>query len=237
MAKKDTAKKAPEPVVEKKGMTLAEKLKKIDQVSSKINVANKSVICGRLSKERELDNFLTIQYVPTPSPDVNVAIGGPQAGFPRGRMSMIVGKPDSGKTSLALETIAFNMKNDPNFVGGWLESEGSLTKDYACETFGIDPERFFFATITKTQAAEGALDIAESIMATGAIDMFVINSLKCLVPKKEFLDSMSDQNVALQARMNAKMTRKFTAIVQESNCAFVVITHLTTEIGESKKCA
>ena len=122
------------------------------------------------------------------------------------------------------------MKKDPNFMAGWLESENSISeKDLLL--FGIDPERFFYLEITREGAAEEALDATESALLTGSLDMFVINSLKCLVPKEELKKSMGDMQVGLRARMNAKMMRKLTATVAEQNVAFVMIQHLTTQIG------
>lgn len=122
------------------------------------------------------------------------------------------------------------MKADPNFIAGWLESENSISeKDL--ELFGIDPERFFYLEITREGAAEEALDATESALLTGTLDMFVINSLKCLVPKEELEKSMGSMQVGLQARMNAKMMRKLTATVAEQNVAFIMVQHLTTQIG------
>jgi recombination protein RecA len=122
------------------------------------------------------------------------------------------------------------MKKDPDFIAGWLESENSLSlKDL--QMFGIDPERFFYLEITRKGAAEEALDAVESALLTGALDMFVINSLKCLVPKEELDKSMGSMQVGLQARLNSKMMRKLTATVAEQNVAFVMIQHLTTKIG------
>lgn len=122
------------------------------------------------------------------------------------------------------------MKKDPEFMAGWLESENSLSlKDL--QMFGIDPERFFYLEITRKGAAEEALDAVESALLTGSLDMFVINSLKCLVPKEELEKSMGSMQVGLQARLNSKMMRKLTATVSEMNVAFVMIQHLTTQIG------
>lgn len=123
------------------------------------------------------------------------------------------------------------MKNDPNFVCAWIESETSIQKEYVCDVFGIDPERFIFIEHQKDGAGELAIDIAESILSTGAIDMLVINSLKCLVPSTEFEKSMSEHTIGLQARMNSKMMRKLTPLVAENETAFILITHLTTSIG------
>lgn len=102
------------------------------------------------------------------------------------------------KTSLALETIAMNQKKDPEFVAGWLESESSLQKEYVCDTFGIDPDRFFFIEHDRKGAGEVALDIVESVLSTGACDMFVINSLKALVPSEEFKKSIGDAVVGVK---------------------------------------
>lgn len=211
--------------------SLAEKLKALDKISEGINKQAGKVIAGRMSNQDIMD-MLKIKFIETPSQNVNEVMGG---GFPKKRTTIIAGLPDSGKTSLVLETIALNMKKDPNFVAGWLESESSLEKDYICETFGIDPERFWFAIHEREGAGEQALDRIEAALATGAIDLLCINSLKCLVPSEEFNKSFGQVQVGAQARMNAKMTRKFTSIVEESNTAFVLITHLTTQIGSMSR--
>ncbi len=211
--------------------SLAGKLSKLDKLSAQINTKAGKTVCGRLSKPDIMDKLI-VRFIPSASEEINQATGG---GFPRGKTSFVVGIEDSGKTFLMLETIARNMKSDPNFTAGWLESEGSLVKSAVCDMFGIDPDRFFFIEHEKTGAAEQAIDTIEAVMATGAIDMFIVNSLKCLVPAKEFKDSMSDMNVAIQARQNAKMHRKFVSIVGESSTAFVIITHLSTQIGTMSK--
>lgn len=215
-------------------MSLQEKLKSIDSVADAVNKKAGKTVMGRISNNPDILDKLTMRFIPTPSMNLNVACGG---GFPRRRISIVAGKPDSGKTSNLLETIAENMKTDPNFVAGWLESENSLTKEYACDTFGIDPERFVFIEHERKGAGEGALDVVESVLGTGACDIFVINSLKCLVPSEEFKKTMGEFTVGAQARMNGKMVRKFTSLIAENETAFVIITHLTTDIGYKKVCA
>jgi recombination protein RecA len=212
--------------------SLEEKLKALDKVSDGVNKKAGKVIMGRISNNDEIKDKLTIKYIPTKSQNVNSAMGG---GYPRKRTTIVAGKPDSGKTSNLLETIGYNMQKDPNFVAGWLESEGSLEMNYLIETFGIDPERFIYVEHEKEGAGEGALDQVEAIMATGVLDIMVINSLKCLVPSEEFRKSMGEFTIGAQARMNAKMVRKFTSLVTESDTAFVIVTHLTTEIGSMSR--
>lgn len=94
---------------------LAEKFKILDRVAEGFNKKAGKKIAGRIGKDSELLERLTIQFIPTPSQNVNDALGG---GFPRRRTTIIAGLPDSGKTSLALETIAMSMKEDPTFVAG-----------------------------------------------------------------------------------------------------------------------
>lgn len=127
------------------------------------------------------------------------------------------------------------MKKDPNFVAAWLESENSLQKEYICDTFGIDPQRFFFIDHDRDGAGEGAIDLMESILATGVIDMCVVNSLKMLVPSEEFRKSLSDHVVGVQARMNARMMRKLTALVAEHETAFCIVQHLSVDIGSMSR--
>jgi recombination protein RecA len=210
-----------------KQKSLAEKLKILNGIAEQVNKAAKKKVCGFIT-DPDIAEKLRVKWYPTPSDAVNAATGG---GIPRSRMTLVVGKPDSGKTSYFLETIAYNQKIDPDFVAAWLESENSLNKEFAVKTFGIDPDRFFFIEHDREGAGEKALDQVEAVLQSGAINMFVINSLKCLVPSEEFKKAHGEATVGTQARMNAKMMRKFTSIMAENEVAFVVITHLTTQIG------
>ena len=211
--------------VEKK--SLKEKLAILDKVAASTNKKYGKTIAGRIGKNKEIMDKLEIKFIPTPSSDFNEAVGG---GLPRSRMTIVTGDSDSGKTSFLLNTIAVNMK-DPDFVAGWLESENSLEKDYIVKTFGIDPERFFYIPLDNQLGAEKTLDIVEGVLSTGAVDMFCINSLRCLVPQKEKERSLTEAGVAEQARMNAKLMRKFTPLVAEHDTAFCIVQHLTTAIG------
>lgn len=211
---------------------ITKKIDILDKISEKMNKKYGKVIMGRIGDVPEIMDRLTIKYIPTPSLELNEATGG---GFPRRRCTIIAGAEDSGKTSLALETIALNMKKDPNFIAVWLESEASLEKKYIVNTFGIDPNRFFYMDVDNNLGAEGTLDILHDILRTGTADMCVINSLRCLVPEKEQESSLKDITIALQARMNARMTRKFLTLIAEYEIAFVIIQHLATDIGSMSR--
>lgn len=208
-------------------MNITEKKKRLDKLADSYNKKKGFVAIGRLSENEELKEKLTTKFIATPSLNVNDAMGG---GFPRGKTTIVSGDSDSGKTFLCLETIALNMKKDPNFIAGWLESEKSLNLS-DLEMFGIDPERFYYSEMFTKGGAEEALDLVENSIASGGIDFFVVNSLKCLVPKEELEKGMGDQQVGLQARMNSKMMRKLTTLIGEQEVAFVPIQHLTTQIG------
>lgn len=210
--------------------SLKEKLAIIDKLSDSINKSEGKTIMGRIGRSEEIAEKLRIKFIPTVSSELNDMMGG---GYPRGRTTLIAGVEDSGKTSRVLEDIGYNMQKDPNFVAGWLESEGSLEESYLRDVMKIDLSRFVYFEIDKDNGAESALDKAESLIASKTLDILVVNSLKCLTPKKEYVDSFSDNNVGLQARMNNKMTRKFTAIVSEANLAYVLITHLHTDIAKA----
>lgn len=215
-------------IVPREPMSLESKLSLLDKISDKINKKYGKTIVGRMGVNEEILDALSIKFIPTPSRELNAAVGG---GLPRRRCTIITGISDSGKTSLVLETAAMNMKADPNFVTAWLESEHSLEKDYICNTFGIDPDRFFYIKFDPSLGAEETLDLVQSVLESGAIDLFCINSLRALVPTKELEGSIADAQVAIQARMNSRMTKKFTALVAEHDTAFVIITHLSTDIG------
>lgn len=209
-------------------MNLAEKKKMMAKMMDKINSkVGKQVIA--FASDPEMHEKLNIQWIPMPSLRVNEITGG---GIPRGKITVVAGDSDSGKTSLMLETIGKNMKNDPDFMALWLESEESLELDSLEKVFGIDLDRFVIIYLDRQGAAEVALDRLEAALGMGVFDMCVINSLKCLTPSTEFEKEMGAATIGLQARMNGKLMRKMTALIAEHNCGFVLINHLTTDIGK-----
>ena len=212
----------------KKKMSLAEKKKMMSGMIGKINdKVGKSVI--GFASDPDIKEKLTIEWIPTPSLRVNEITGG---GIPRGKVTILAGDSDSGKTSHMLETIGLNMKEDPDFMALWLESEESLEIESLETVFGIDLERFVIIHLDKDGAAEVALDRMEAAMSSGVFDICVINSLKCLTPSTEFEKEMAAMTIGLQARMFGKLMRKMVALIAEHNCGFVLINHLTTEIGK-----
>lgn len=219
-------------IVPIKKKSLTEKLSTLDKIANKMNQKFGKEIMGRIGQNEAIMDRLKITFIPTPCMDLNDAVGG---GFPRRRCTILAGMPDSGKTSLVLETIALNMKEDPDFVACWLESENSLKKEFVCDTFDIDPQRFFFIEHDATAGAEQVLDVVQGILQSGSIDLFCINSLSCLVPTKEMEASLTDATIALQARMNSRLTRKFTPIVAEFDTAFIIVAHLSTMIGSMSR--
>lgn len=175
---------------------------------------------------------MTVKFIPTPNDDLNEAVGG---GFPVGRTTIISGLPDSGKTSYALETIGLQMKKDPDFTCLWLESENSLEMGYITRTFGIDPARFVVIETTLKEGGEKALDQAASLLRTGSFNMFCVNSLKALIPKTQLNKAISEDTVALQARMNSKAMSQYVSIAHEFGVTVVIIQHLSTLIGSMSR--
>ena len=214
-----------------KKKTLAEKKNLLDKISAKVNKKYGKAIMGRIGANPKIADRLAVKWIPTACPDLNVAVGG---GLPRRRCTLIAGLPDSGKTSLILETIGKEMQRDEDFIACWVESENSLDKEYICNTFHIDEDRLVFIPVDSGTSAEDILDILYETMKTGTIDLCCINSLKSLVPTQEMEASLANAVVGTQARMNSRITRKFNAVVAEFETAFVLITHLTTEIGSRK---
>ena len=205
---------------------IATKRKDLNKLLGAINTKAGKNIVNFISDPATREK-LTIKYIPFVSLRLNAMC----SGLPKGKVSIVSGMPDSGKTSLILETIGKAMKEDPDFVAFWLESEGSLEISSLVEMHGIDPERFIYVELEKDGAAEKALDILEAVIGAGGIDIAVINSMKCLTPKKEISDSMEDQNIGLQARLNSKFMRKIVPLIAEQETALCLTQHLTTQIG------
>ena len=203
----------------------AERMKSLKNLITNIN-KKEGYNAVNFASDPEMIERMKVEFYPVKSLALRAAI----QGLPIGKMSLIVGNPDSGKTSFLLETIAYNQEIDPDFIGGWLESEGSIS-DELLDMFNIDKSRFIYYEIDPDNgAAEKALDYAKALCQAG-VSMLVINSLKCLVPKKETTDSMEDANVALSARLNAKFMRVIIPTIAKSGTALAIVQHKSTDIG------
>ena len=195
----------------------------IAQSMTKINKQFGAKTVGTLSSK--IEEF-KIEYIKTRSLAYNKMLHG---GFVKGRISEIYGNQDSGKTSISLDTIGYNMQMDPNFYAGWFETEGHFDINYAI-SFGIDPERFTVWSM-EDYGAEGGLDILEAQIRTGAYNMITVNTVAGLTPKKELEGEMIAQDVALQARMMSKLMRKIVAIASKKGTHVQFINQVRVNVG------
>ena len=206
-------------------LSLAEKLKRINAVTDSINNKEKRTIVGLLS-DPEIQKMLDIEYIPTASPEYNEYVGG---GFPRGKITIVSGREDSGKTSFVLNTIGERMQEDPEFCALWLESEESLVDtSYLFDTFGIDPARFVFVRMEKSYGAEDALNKILDYLSSNSFDIAVINTLRALIPISEIRKKMEELDVAQQARMNSRFCGKVIPLLGESKTALIIVQQRST---------
>ena len=203
----------------------AEKMKTIKTLINGINKkAGENII--NFASEEEMAEQLKIELIPTVSYALNSAFGG----IPKGKITLITGDPDTGKTSFLLETIGNAMQKDPGFTCFWCESENSLSQELL-DMFNIDPDRFIVHEVDPEHgSAEASMDIVIA-MAQAGTDMVVVNSLKAMVPKKEIEDSMEQQNIALSARLNAKLMRKILSIISKSGTALCLVQQKSIDIN------
>ena len=211
----------------KEEITLTEKQKRLRLISDSINKKYNRIIAGPIS-DPEIQKAIKIEWIPTPSPELNVATGG---GFPIGKITTVSGAADSGKTGLLLNTIGYNMKKDPNFTAVWLESESSLELNYISKTFNIDLDRFYYISLQRVDGGEAALNRVEEFIKSGAVNICIINTLKALVPFSEIQKKMEEVDVAMQARMNSKFISKAVSLISENKVALILIQQRTTVIG------
>ena len=203
----------------------AEAIKNLKSLMNGINKKANETIIG-FANDNEIAESIKIEFLPTKSHALNEAFGG----YPLGKLTIITGMADCGKTSRILEDIGYNMKLDPEAIFAWVESEGSLSQEMI-DLFEIDRERFIIYQVDPNTGAEEAMDICISLAEAG-VRMIAINSLRCLTPSKEFKDSVGDANIGLQARINAKFMRKVIPVLDKSGTALVCTQHKSTNIGK-----
>lgn len=203
-------------------MASKEKLKALDNALGKIN---KKFGAGTVTKASEAEDKLIKRTIKTPSIEFNNMLGSGMKSFIE-----LYGPPSSGKTSLAIETLAYNQKLDPDFVGAWLETEGSITKEILA-LHGVDLNRLVYWDQNDVDNAESALDVIRSLVDSGAIDYVVINSIAGLAPKTETEDDLEKQNIALVARLLSKFFRVITGPANKNKVTMVFINQVRDKVG------
>ena len=169
------------------------------------------------------DTIIKIDGIPTGSISLDAAIG--IGGIPRGRITEIYGPESSGKTTLALHVVAQAQK-----TGGYaafIDAEHAMDPEYA-KKLGVDIENLL---ISQPDTGEQALDITETLVRSGALDVIVIDSVAALVPKAELDGDMGDTHVGLQARLMSQALRKLTGTVSKSKTSVVFINQIRHKIG------
>ena len=151
-----------------------------------------------------------VEAIPTGSLSLDIAVG--TGGFPRGRVVEIYGPESSGKTTLAIHAIAECQKQGG--LAAFIDAEHAFDRSYA-ESLGVDTENLL---ISQPDNGEQALEIAENLIRSGAIDIIVIDSVAALVPKAEIDGEMGDSKMGLQARLMSQAMRKLTATIGRTGC-------------------
>ena len=166
---------------------------------------------------------MNIETIPTGSLSLDIALG--LGGIPKGRIIEIYGPESSGKTTVTLHMSAEVQKRGG--IAGFIDAEHALDPVYA-KNIGVDIDNLY---ISQPDSGEQALEIAETMVRSGAIDIVVIDSVAALVPKAEIDGDMGDSHVGLHARLMSQALRKLTAVISKSNCAVVFINQLREKVG------
>jgi len=167
--------------------------------------------------------IVEVDTIPTGSLSLDISIG--TGGFPRGRVVEIYGPESSGKTTLAIHAIAECQKQGG--IAAFIDAEHAFDRVYA-EALGVDTENLL---ISQPDNGEQALEIAENLIRSGAIDIIVIDSVAALVPKSEIEGEMGENKVGLQARLMSQALRKLTATIGRTGCCCIFINQLREKIG------
>ena len=178
---------------------------------------------GAVMKLGESAHNMNIETVPTGALSLDIALG--LGGVPKGRVVEIYGPEASGKTTVALHIVAEVQKRGG--IAGFIDAEHALDPVYA-KNIGVDIDNLY---ISQPDNGEQALEIADTMVRSGAVDVIIIDSVAALVPKKEIEGEMGDSVVGLQARLMSQALRKLTGIISKSNCIVVFINQLREKVG------
>ena len=197
-----------------------EKLKALDAAIGQIE---KQYGKGAVMKLGDPTAQMNVETIPTGSLSLDVALG--LGGIPKGRIIEIYGPESSGKTTVTLHMIAEVQKRGG--IAGFIDAEHALDPVYA-KNIGVDIDNLY---ISQPDNGEQAMEITETMVRSGAMDIVVVDSVAALVPKAEIDGDMGDSHVGLQARLMSQALRKLTAVISKSNCTVVFINQLREKIG------
>lgn len=201
---------------------MADKTDKEKALDLALNQIEKQFGKGSVMKLGE-NTKLNLDFIPTGSLDLDIALG--IGGIPRGRVVEIYGPESSGKTTVALHVIA--EAQNMGGIAAFIDAEHALDPSYS-KRLGVDIDNLI---ISQPDTGEQALEIAEALVRSGAIDIVVIDSVAALVPKAELEGEMGDSHVGLQARLMSQALRKLTGAINKSNTTCVFINQLREKIG------
>ena len=196
-----------------------EKLNALNQALGKIE---KEFGKGSVMKLGE-DTSMAIDVISTGSIGLDIAVG--IGGLPKGRIIEVYGPESSGKTTVALHTVAEAQKQGG--IAAFIDAEHALDPVYA-KALGVDIDNLI---ISQPDTGEQALEIAEALIRSGAIDIIVVDSVAALVPRAEIEGDMGDSHVCLQARLMSQALRKLTGSIKKSNCVAIFINQLREKVG------
>lgn len=166
---------------------------------------------------------MEVETIPTGSLSLDIALG--MGGIPRGRIVEVYGPESSGKTTVSLHMVAEVQKRGG--IAGFIDAEHALDPAYA-KKIGVDIDNLY---ISQPDNGEQALEITETMVRSGAVDIVIVDSVAALVPKAEIDGDMGDSHVGLQARLMSQALRKLTAVISKSNCIVIFINQLREKVG------
>ncbi len=199
---------------------MSEKLKALEAVLSQIDKQHGK---GSIMKLGEASAKMHIEVIPTGALALDIALG--TGGIPRGRVIEIFGPESSGKTTVSLHIIAQCQK-----IGGtaaFIDAEHALDPLYA-RNLGVDIDNLL---VSQPDTGEQALEIAEALVRSGAVDIIVVDSVAALTPRAEIEGEMGDSHIGLQARLMSQALRKLTAAISKSKCCTIFINQLREKVG------
>ena len=196
---------------------------KIKALEAAISNIERSYGKGAIMKLGDPSASLNVETIPTGSIILDIALG--MGGVPKGRIIEIYGPESSGKTTVALHMVAEVQKRGG--IAGFIDAEHALDPAYA-KNIGVDVDNLY---ISQPDNGEQALEITETMVRSGAVDIIIVDSVAALVPKAEIDGDMGDSHVGLQARLMSQALRKLTAVISKTNCVVIFINQLREKVG------